>query len=157
MINQAKVCFTLEAALEKALEVENGLFSDFLGAIQTVESEAAKAILKDAAYRKLAQKNQLEKALIEGTIDGVALHASVPTMQLDTRYGKRELHTDADAREALAYAIHVVNYGVDFYQDMGKACSGAPMSKVFQRLSSDQTVLLQELEDSYDEHFLTEN
>ena len=64
---------------------------------------------------------------------------------------------DADARDALAYAVHLVTHAVDYYSDMAKACSGAPMSTVFKRISGDQTTLLQELEDSYEEHFLTEN
>jgi rubrerythrin len=157
MSDQSQVCFTLEAALERAIEMENGIFSDFLSAVQSVKSGAAKAILRDAALGKLNQKQQIEKALLEGTIDEVELHAVVPTMHLDTRYGKKMLNADADAREALAYSIHVVTDAVTFYHDMAKACAGAPMSRVFDRLSGDQTTLLQELEDSYEEHFLTEN
>ena len=55
MTDQAQVCLTLEAALEKAIEIENGIFADFLGAIQSVQSKAAKAILRDAALSKLSQ------------------------------------------------------------------------------------------------------
>jgi len=157
MNDQAQVCFTLEAALENAIEMENGIFADFLSAIQAVRSPAAREILRDAALGKLREKQQIEKALLEGTIDGVELHAAVPTMHLDSRYGRSALHADADAREALAYAIHVVTGAVEYYSDMAKACTGAPMSRVFARLSNDQTTLLQELEDSYEEHFLTEN
>ena len=157
MNDQTNICFTLEAALEDAIQMENGIFGDFLSAIQAVRSPAAKEILRDAALGKLRQKQQIERALLEGTIDGVELHAAVPTMRLDTRYGRSSLHADADAREALAYAIHVVTGAVEYYDQMANACTGAPMSKTFARLSNDQTLLLQELEDSYEEHFLTEN
>ena len=157
MSEQAHVCFTLEAALEYAVEMENGIFADFLSTIQTVKSKAAKEILRDAALSKLKEKHQLETALLEGTIEGVELHVSVPTMSIDTRYGKSTLHADADAREALAYALHLVTNAVAYYKNMATACEGAPMSNVFARISDDQTTLLQELEDTYEEHFLTEN
>ncbi len=157
MNKHANVCFTLEAALEHAVEMENRVFSDFHGAIQAVKSEAAKAILRDAALGKLKEKQLIEKALLEGSIEGVELHASVPTMNLDSHFGRESLSADADAREALAYAVHLVAQTVDYYKNMAKACSGAPMSSMFMRISGDQTTLLQELEDTYEEHFLTEN
>ena len=157
MSDQSHVCFTLEAALEHAVEMENGIFSDFLSAIQAVKSKTAKAVLRDAALGKLKEKQQIEKALLEGNIEGVELHAPVPTMSLDSHYGKKALHAEADTREALAYAVHLVAQAVDYYKNMAKACKGAPMSQIFSRISGDQTTLLQELEDTYEEHFLTEN
>ena len=157
MSDQSHVCFTLEAALEYAVEMENGIFADFLRTIQLVKNQAAKEILRDAALGKLKKKHQLEIALLEGSIEGVELHVSVPTMNIATRYGKPALHADADAREALAYAVQLVTKAVDYYKNIAKACEGAPMSDVFSRISGDQTKFLQELEDTYEEHFLTEN
>ena len=157
MNEQSHVCFTLEAALEHAVEMENVVFTDFLSTIQAVKNKTAKEILREAALGKLKEKYQLEKALLEGNIEGVELHASVPTMNLDTHYGKKALHADADARESLAYAVHLVTQAVDYYKTMASACEGAPMSNVFARISGDQTALLQFLEDTYEEHFLTEN
>jgi hypothetical protein len=157
MSEKSHICFTLEAALEHAVEMENRIFADFLSSIQTVKSKASMEILRDAALGKLKEKQQLEKALLEGNIEGVELYASVPTMNLDSRYSKEALHADADAREAMAYAVHLVAQAVNYYQDMAKACAGAPMSAVFKRISGDQTTLLQALEDTYEEHFLAEN
>lgn len=157
MSEQSHVCFTLEAALEHAVEMENGIFTDFLSTIQAVKNQAAKDILREAALGKLQEKHQLERALLEGNIEGMELHDSVPTMSLDAHYGKKSLHADADAREALAYAVHLVTAAVDYYKKMANACEGAPMSEVFARISADQTTLLQALEDTYEEHFLTEN
>jgi rubrerythrin len=71
--------------------------------------------------------------------------------------GKESLQADADAREAMAYAIHLVTQAVDYYKNMASACDGAPMSRVFARISGDQTTFLQALEDAYEEHFLAEN
>jgi len=53
MSNQSHVCFTLEAALEYAVEMENGIFADFLRTTQLVKNQAAKDILRDAALGKL--------------------------------------------------------------------------------------------------------
>jgi hypothetical protein len=157
MNDQSRVCFTLEAALEHAVEMENALFADFMSTLQAVKSKAAKEILRDAALGKLEEKHQLEIALLEGSIEGVDLQASVPIMSLDAHYGKESLHADADAREAMAYAIHLVTQAVDYYKNMASACDGAPMSRVFARISGDQTTFLQALEDAYEEHFLAEN
>lgn len=157
MNETSHVCFTLEAALENAIEMENRIFADFLGAIQTVKSKAAKDILRDAALGKLAEKQLIEKALIEGSFENVDLNSQVPTMNLDVHFGKETLAADADARESMAYAVHLVTQAVDYYKRMAAVCSNAPMSGVFTRISGDQTSLLQQLEDSYEEHFLTEN
>jgi hypothetical protein len=157
MNDQSHVCFTLEAALEHAVEMENALFADFMSTLQAVKSKAAKEILRDAALGKLEEKHQLEIALLEGSIEGVDLQASVPIMSLDAHYGKESLHADADAREAMAYAIHLVTQAVDYYKNMASACDGAPMSRVFAQISGDQTTFLQALEDAYEEHFLAEN
>lgn len=157
MSDQSHVCFTLAAALEQAVEMENALFSDFVSTLQAVKSKAAKEILRDAALGKLEEKHQLERALLEGSIEGIDLQASVPIMRLDAHYGTDALREDAGVREALAYAIHLVTQAVDYYKNMAKACEGAPMSHVFARISGDQTTFLQALEDAYEEHFLTEN
>lgn len=157
MNEQSRICLTLEAALEHAVEVENGIYVDFLSAIQSVKGKAAKDILRDAALGKLKEKQNLERALLEGSIDDIELHTAVPTMNLDGHYGKKALYADADAREAMAYAVHLVTRAVDYYKNMASLCEGAPMSNVFARISGDQTTLLQVLEDTYEEHFLTEN
>jgi hypothetical protein len=86
MNDQSHVCFTLEAALEHAVEMENALFADFMSTLQAVKSKAAKEILRDAALGKLEEKHQLEIALLEGSIEGVDLQASVPIMSLDAHY-----------------------------------------------------------------------
>ncbi len=157
MSNEKQVCLTLGAALQEAIEMENAILNDFMSSLNVVENEHAQKVLKETALAKLAQKHALEQALIEGSVDGADLHAAVPTMQLSQQYGKRTLSTDADTRDALSYAIHLVTVAVAFYHDMASACEGAPMSSIFKRLGNEQTGLLQELEDSYEEHFLTEN
>ena len=45
---------------------------------------------------------------------------------------------------------------LEFNRSMANQCSGAPMAILFNTLGDDQTRYLQELEDTYEEHFLTE-
>jgi rubrerythrin len=45
---------------------------------------------------------------------------------------------------------------LEFYRSMADQCSGAPMAVLFKALGDEQTRYLQELEDTYEEHFLTE-
>lgn len=157
MSNHPPVCYTLDAALEQAIAFENQLFRSMLDSIRTLKQKGASEILRDVAVDRLKYKQQLELALLEGEIGTDESAKIVPTMNLDKRIGVEKLRRDADSRAALAYAIHMVNESVRFYEEMANACSGAPMHIVFISLDADQARQLQKLEDEYEEHFMTEN
>lgn len=157
MSEQPDVCYTLEGALEMAISMEHDGFRNYLEAIRKVEAKAAKAVLRDAALDELAHKFELEKALVDGSITAGALEKPLPTMNLSAVLAKKELKPDSDAREALAYAIHLENGAILFYKRMASACAGAPMQVLMERLLADESRHLQQLEDLYEEHFLTEN
>lgn len=150
-------CYTLEAALEKAIDLETSIFKQFLISLRIVKNRGAREILKDAAAEELKHKQYLEKSLLEGEISADNLQKTVPTMDLDHRIGLDALQPDADSRAALAYAIHMINTSVQFYKVMSEACSGAPMATIFKQIGNEQRQHLQKLEDSYEEHFLSEN
>jgi len=157
MSEYGDVCYTFEGALEMAISMESEGFRNYLQALRKVESKAARAILKEAALDELAHKYELEKALVDGHITAGALEKPLPTMNLDAVLAKKELRPDSDAREALAYAIHLENGAILFYKKMVGACAGAPMGKLMERLVADESRHLQQLEDMYEEHFMTEN
>ena len=157
MSEQADVCYTFEGALEMAISMENDGFRSYLTALRIVKSKQARAVLKDAAFDELAHKYELEKALIEGFITEGTLDKPLPTMNLDAVLVKKELKHDSDAREALAYSIHLENAAISFYKKMAGACAGAPMGKLMERLVADESRHLQQLEDLYEQHFMTEN
>jgi len=157
MSEQADVCYTFEGALEKAINMENEGFRCYLGALRKVKSRSAKAILKDAALDELSHKYELEKALIDGHISEGTLYEPLPTMKLESVIVKKELRPDSDSREALAYAIHLESESIIFYNKMAGACAGAPMGKLMERLAADESRHLQQLEDMYEKHFMTEN
>jgi rubrerythrin len=156
-MNKADVCFTFEAALDLAIAMENEGFRNYLSAIRLVKDRAAREILKEAALDELEHKLQLERALVAGQIDGHTLGQPVPTMNLDYTLEKKPLRADSGAREALAYAIHLEKGALDFYRRMAAGCVGAPMAALFEKIGNDETRHLQQLEDLYEEHFLTEN
>jgi rubrerythrin len=150
-------CYTIEAALEKAIDLETSIFKQFLNSLRIVKHLGAREILKDAASEELRHKQYLEQSLLEGELGAVNLDKTVPTMDLDHRIGVDVLQPDADSRAALAYAIHMINTSVQFYTVMTEACNGAPMSTIFKQIGNEQRQHLQKLEDSYEEHFLSEN
>ena len=88
---------------------------------------------------------------------GEGLHQPVPTMHLDYVLPKKELRAESTAREALVYAIHLEKGSIDFYDRMSRGCEGAPMGSLFKKMLADETRHLQELEDLYEKHFMTEN
>ena len=88
---------------------------------------------------------------------GKELEEPVRTMNLDYVLVKREVRPDTDAREALAYAIHLEKESIDFYRRMSQGCAGAPMEVLFAKMMADESRHLQSLEDLYEAHFLTEN
>lgn len=157
MSTQGEVCYTIEAALELAVQMENEGFRNYLQALRRVKNKAAQEILRDAALDELQHKLELERALVLGQFDGTGLEKPVPTMNLDYTLKKTELSPDSDNREALAYAIHLEKEALDFYRRMANGCAGAPMASLFVKIANDETRHLQQLEDLYEEHFLTEN
>jgi rubrerythrin len=156
MSAQEQVCYTFEAAVEMAVQMENEGFRNYLAALKKVKNKAAREVLKDAALDELEHKHQLERALVEGHVEGHALDQPVPTMNLGYILEKKELGPDADSRQALAYAIHLEKGSLDFYRRMSQGCAGAPMAALFEKIANDESRHLQELEDLYEKHFLTE-
>ena len=152
------VCYTFEVAIEKAIEMEENGFRTYLRGISTLKDKHAREVLRDSALDELRHKFELEKALLQGAMEGdVRMKAGVPTMNLDYVLGQAELDPNADVRKALAYSIHLEKEAIDFYQRLIDGCSGAPMVPIFQKLLADETHHLRQLEDMYEEHFLTEN
>lgn len=156
-MSSPNVCYTFEAALEMAVSMEEKGLQHYLAALRSCHRPAAQMILKDAALDELDHKYQLEKALVEGIIDDRLLDHPVPTMDLDYLLDQKTLNPDADAREALAYAIHLEKISLDFYLNMASGCAGAPMAALFTRMANDEARHLRSLEDEYEAHFMTEN
>ena len=158
MAEQGDVCYTFEAAIEMATKMEDEGFRAYLAALRIVKDKAARQIFKEAALDELEHKHQLEKTLVDGEMKGGAgLQQPVPTMNLDYVLAKRELHAGSDAREALAYAIHLEKGSIEFYEKMSRGCEGAPMAVLFKQMLADESRHLQELEDLYERHFMAEN
>lgn len=157
MTDQPNVCFTFDAACDAAIEMESRIYQDFLKAIRIVKDRAAIEILRDAAIVRFGIKQKLELAALEGGLQGQAVQGPVPTMNLNIRCcDLHHINADADNRKALAYAIQMSKDALRFYRGMAEQCSGAPMAALFAALGDDQTQYLQHLEDTYEEHFLTE-
>jgi len=152
------ICYTYEAALEKAIKMEDEGFRNYLHAISVVTDRQAKAILHEAALEELEHKQKLEIALLEGYDgDTTRLQKEIPTLNLDYVYEQKEISPGADARTSLAYAIHLEKGAVDFYSKLMSGCEGAPMAGLFKQLLADETRHLSTLENFYERHFLTEN
>ncbi len=159
MTNQAKVCFTFDAACDAAIEMEAQIHRNFLEATRIVMDKTANEILQEAAIVRLDIKQKLELAALKGGFDGQPVEGAVPLMNLTQSIRCCDLHqisVGASNRKALAYAIQMSKDALDFYRGMTDQCSGAPMATLFKTLGDDQTRYLQQLEDIYEEHFLTE-
>jgi rubrerythrin len=157
MKSHDNVCFTFDAACDAAIEMETSIFLDFLNAIRTVKDKAAIEILQDAATVRLGIKQKLEMAALKGGFEEQVSQGPVPTMDLMIHYcDLHQITTDADNRKALAYSIQMSKDALQFYRGMTDRCSGAPMAALFTTLGDEQTKSLQQLEDTYEEHFLTE-
>jgi len=157
-MNDDQVCYTFDAALEMAITMEEEGFRNYLSAIRQLTNKGAKELLRDNALDELNHKQQLEKALLDGRMDGGDdLDKPIPTMHLDYLFKKEELGPHSGVREALIYAIHLEKGAVDFYGRVSSGCAGAPMGKLFAQLLKEESQHLQSLEDLYEHHFMTEN
>jgi rubrerythrin len=157
-MSENQVCYTFDAAVEKAIEMENEGFRNYLAAIRQVSNKGAREILRENALDELNHKHQLEKALLDGRMDGGdSLDQPVPTMHLDYVFKVQELGPKSGVREAILYAMHLEKGAVDFYGTVASGCEGAPMGALFQQLLKEETRHLQALEDLYEQHFMIEN
>jgi len=151
-------CYTFDAALEIAIKMEEDGFRAYLSAIRQLTHKGAKELMRDNALDELNHKHQLEKALLDGRMEGgEVLNQTIPTMRLDYIFKKEELGAHSGVREALIYSIHLEKATVDFYGKVSDGCAGAPMGKLFAQLYKEESLHLQSLEDLYEKHFLTEN
>jgi hypothetical protein len=157
MSESVDVCLTFEAACTAAIEMENRIFMNYVQALRVVKDPAARDILLEAALAKLAHKYKLEMAALEGKLDEPVSSGPVSIMHLSVRCcDQNTIGVDADNRKALAFAIQMAQDALKFYRDMAKCCTGAPMANIFTVLGDEQTRHLQYLEDTFEEHFLTE-
>ena len=151
------VCYTLEAALEKAIEQEQRSFEIYRRALQVVEDQSARKLLKELAEEELEHKNALEKALVGET---AALHGEEektgPSMNLTLFVQEKPLDKNASPQDALAFAMHDEKRSVDFYQQMATQCGGAPMEEIFSRFQKDETKHLARLEETYESLFMSQ-
>jgi rubrerythrin len=154
----AQYCYTFDAALEMAISMEEEGFRTYLSAIRQLTNKGAKELLRENALDELNHKHQLEKALLDGRMEGGDdLDTPIQTMHLDYLFEKLELGPQSGVREALIYAIHLEKGAVDFYGRVSDGCAGAPMGKLFAQLLQEESRHLQSLEDLYEQHFMTEN
>lgn len=159
MTNQGTVCFTFDAACDAAIEMETQIYKNFLEATRIVTDKAASEILQDAAAERLGIKQKLEIAALRGGLDEREVQGAVPIMNLAHSIrccDLQQINANADNRKALAFAIQMSKKALEFYRTMTNQCSGAPMAHLYKSLGDDQTRYLQQLEDTYEAHFLTE-
>ncbi len=159
MTNQANVCLTFDAACDAAIEMETQIYRNLLEATRIVKDKAANEILQDAASVRLGIKQKLELSALKGGIDEQEVKGAVPIMNLAHSIRCCDLHqinANADNRKAFAYAIQMSKNALEYYRRISEQCSGAPMAELFKVLGDDQTRYLQQLEDTYEEHFLPE-
>ncbi len=158
MTTKSEVCYTFESALDMAISMEERCYRAYLSAVRTVKDKAAQMLLKDAAIEVSNHKHKLEIALLQGNIDHMEhMQKEAPIMKLDTLLKQESIHADADNRKTLAYIIHMKKNSIDFYDQLVGSCEGAPMAPIYKQLSVDVRSQLQQAEDLYEEHFLTEN
>jgi rubrerythrin len=151
------VCYTLEAALEKAIEQEGKSFEIYRRALQIVKDPSARKLLKELAEEELEHRHALEKALVG---EAVALHGEEekagPTMNLTLFVQEKPLDENATPQDALAFAMHDEKRSVDFYQQMATQCGGAPMEEVFSKFHKEETKHLARLEEIYEKLYMSQ-
>ena len=158
-MNKDNACFTFDAACDAAISMETQIYQKFLAAIRLVKDKAANEILQEAATVRICIKQKLEMAALKGGINQQEVTGAVPIMNLAHSIrccDLQNIDSGANNRKALAFAIQMSKDALEFYRGMADQCSGAPMAELFRALGDDQTRHLQQLEDTYEEHFLPE-
>ena len=152
------VCYTREAALEKAIEMEAKSFTVYKEIYLKADDPLAKDLLRDLALDELKHKYILEKAFFEET---VLLHdlgrSEGPTMNLSLLFEEQHpLKESVSVQGVLRYAIQDEKRSVDFYKKLAEQCGGAPMEAMFKQLAQDEEDHLARLEKLYETHYMPE-
>jgi len=149
------VCYTLEGALEKAIENEQHSIGVYRHALKAVKDQQTRMILKDLGLEELEHKHTLEKALLG---EAIALHAKEeatgPSMNLTEILHEKPLSDQSTPQDVMIYAIHDEKRTVEFYKEMGSHCSGAPMESVFSKLQKQEMIHLTKLEEAYEKLYM---
>jgi rubrerythrin len=152
------VCYTREVALEKAIEMEKKSFEAYKDAYLRIIEPHIKSLVKELALEELEHKHVLEKAYFEET---VLMHeeglSEGPSMKLALFLKETPLGDDADDHDVMVHAIHDKKRIVDFYQKMTSQCAGAPMEKMFKKLSAEEENHLARLEEMYEGIYMKDN
>ena len=152
-----EVCYTLELALEKAIEGEEHSFKVYRQAMKKIKDPQAKLVVRDLALEELEHRYILEKALVGET---VALHdkaeATGPSMNLTYFLKKKTLDENSSAQDVMIYAIHDEKRTIDFYDQMSSQCQGAPMAELFSKLKQQEMVHLTRLEEAYEKTYMSQ-
>ena len=150
------VCYTREAALEKAIEMETKSFTVYKEIYLKADDRLAKDLLRDLALDELKHKYTLEKAFFEETIllhdQG---HSEGPTMNLSLLLEEqRPLNESVSVQGVIRYAIQDEKRAVDFYKKMANQCGGAPMEAMFRQMAQDEEDHLTRLKELYESHYM---
>ena len=152
-----EICYTREAGLEKAIEMEMKSFEAYKKAYVRAKDPLAKDLLKDLALDELKHKYTLEKAFFEET---VFLHDTGvkqgPSMKFALLFEDRPLGQNPSEQDVFLHAIHDEKRSVDFYSKMAGQCGGAPMEEMYRRLAQDEEGHLARLEELYESLYLKE-
>jgi len=156
-MGQEEVCYTKEAALTRAIEMEQQSFSTYLRIYKISHDRSARQLIRELALEELEHKYLLEKAFFEVT---VALHEpgqdNKPVMKLSLFLKDKPLHETSTPQDVLIHAIHEEKRSVEFYEMMANQCEGAPMAPMFKRLHKDESGHLARLEDLYEKMYMAE-
>jgi len=149
------VCYTLEGALEKAIENEQHSIGVYRHALKAVKDQQTRMILKDLGLEELEHKHTLEKALLG---EAIALHAKEeatgPSMNLTEILHEKPLSDQSTPQDVMIYAIHDEKRTVEFYKEMASHYSGAPMESVFSKLQKQEMIHLTKLEEAYEKLYM---
>lgn len=150
------VCYTLEGALEKAIEEEKHSVKVYRDAMKKVEDPHARTILKDLAKEELEHRNALERALLGETLAHLDPEEPTgPSMELTYFLEEKTLDENSTAQDVMIYAIHEEKRSVDFYQQMANHCKEAPMAELFSKLHQQEMTHLTKLEETYEKLYMT--
>ena len=149
------VCYTLEKALEKAIESEQNSVEVYRRALKQAKDPQARTILRELALEELEHKQVLEKSLLGETL---TLHekgeATGPSMNLSYFLKEKPLDENAKAQDVMIYAVHDEKRSVDFYQQLASQCAGAPMAGVFSEFARQEKIHLTRLEEVYERLYM---
>lgn len=145
---------SLRDVLEFAIRKEHDARELYLMFKDVVRDPGAKTLLQALADQELGHRNMLEKALREGSVEGIVGKDQVKDLHLSDNFVTEPISPQSSPQEIMIFAMKNEKASYSLYTTMAQNYSGTTLEPIFSKLAQEELHHKETLEKQYEEHFM---